>query len=622
MPIRVLPPDLSARIAAGEVIERPASVVKELVENALDAGATRVTVEVADGGRGLVRVVDNGGGIAPDEVTVAFKRFATSKIDARSDLAGITTLGFRGEALPSIASVAKVELTTAQSAGVSGTSGHVEGGQVGSGQGVRANVEFGGPVRVVPAGVPAGTTVTVGDVFRNTPARLKFLGSAATELARAHHVVVTYALTRPEVAFSFSADGKLKFSTAGRGDLVEAVAGVYGWHVAMLMVPVQPPSLLAPTQQEFVVAGLVGAPSLTRGNRSYTTISVNGRWVESRRLSFAVEQAYHGFLAERRFPVAVLRLTVPYGDVDVNVHPAKTEVRFLREQVVFAEVQRAVRAALVEHAPVPHVGQGAAPFGPGGSRAAGGYAARSPGGEAARAAPAWPEHPLWPADVMPGPVLPTTRLPAGPDGEQPAFAAAGVGPTPRRSLPVLRVIGQAHDAYIVAEGPNGVYLIDQHAAHERVVFEEIRERLGRPSEGGQRVLAPESVQLLPQHERVLDVHGALLAEAGFEVEPFGQHTALVRAVPRVLPQGSGAEALVRLLDSLADGSGTGVWRERVLATLACHAAVRAGRRMTVEESQELVRRLETVEQPHTCPHGRPIMIYLSVSALERDFSRR
>jgi DNA mismatch repair protein MutL len=614
--IRVLPPDLAARIAAGEVIERPASVVKELVENALDAGATRITVEVVDGGRASVRVADNGAGIAPDEVAVAFERFATSKIDARSDLAGITTLGFRGEALPSIASVSKVELTSAPGAGGAGGTEQRKAVQGRAGQGVRAEVAFGGRVRVEPAGVPGGTTVTVTELFRNTPARLKFLGSAATELARAHQVVATYALTRPEVAFSFTADGKQRFSTPGRGDLVEAVAGVYGWHVARLMVAVEPPTLTRPAQQEFVVGGLVGAPSLTRGNRGYITISVNGRWVESRRLSFAVEQAYHGFLGERRFPVAVLRLTVPYGDVDVNVHPAKTEVRFLREQVVFAEVQRAVRAALVEHAPVPHARQGAA----------------AP--EAAGAA--WPENPLWPglappdlaragaraADAMPGPGLPTARLPVGPDGETPAYAVAGVAPTPKRSLPVLRVIGQAHDAYIVAEGPSGVYLIDQHAAHERVVFEDVRERLGRPSEGGQRLLAPETVQLLPQHERVLHDHGALLAEAGFEVEAFGPHTALVRAVPRVLPQGSGAEALVRLLDSLADGSGTGVWRERVLATLACHAAVRAGRRMTVEESQELVRRLETVEQPHTCPHGRPTMIYLSVSALERDFNRR
>jgi DNA mismatch repair protein MutL len=221
-----------------------------------------------------------------------------------------------------------------------------------------------------------------------------------------------------------------------------------------------------------------------------------------------------------------------------------------------------------------------------------------------------PDNPLWPGQ------------PDGSEDAAPERPDSIGAPTPRRSLPVLRVIGQAHDTYILAEGPSGVYLIDQHAAHERVLFEEVRERLGRPGEGGQRLLAPEPVQLLPQHERVLRDHGALLSEAGFEVEPFGPHMVVVRAVPRVLPAGSGAEALMRLLDSLADGAGTGVWRERVLATLACHAAVRAGRRMTPLESQELLRRLEAAEQPHTCPHGRPTMIYLSVSALERDFSRR
>lgn len=602
MTIRVLPAGLAARIAAGEVIERPASVVKELVENSLDAGATRITVEVTDGGRSSIRVVDNGQGIAPDEVSTAFERFATSKIDENSDLTGIVTLGFRGEALPSIASVSRVEVATKEN---------------GSERGVRAAVEFGGAVRVEPSGVPAGTTFLVRDLFRNTPARLKFLGSAATELARVHQVVATYALTRPEVAFSLAADRQAKFSTPGRGDLVEAAAGVYGWHVARQLLPVRPPALARPGHTEFTVSGLVGAPGLTRGNRGYITIAVNGRWVESRRLAFAVEQAYHGFLAERRFPVAILRLSVPHGDVDVNVHPAKTEVRFLREQVVFAEVQRAVRAALVEHAPVPHAQ----------------HASAVGDGEASGAA--WPENPLWPSPGTPVGAVPEspTRIDVRPVDagdepgpgqrpEGPAWPSATGAPTPRRSLPVLRVIGQAHDTYILAEGPNGVYLIDQHAAHERIVFEEIRERLGRPAEGGQRLLSPETVQLLPHHERILRDHGELLSEAGFEVETFGPHTGLVRAVPRVLPHGSGAEALVRLLDSLADGSGTSGWRERVLATLACHAAVRAGRRLTPEESQELIRKLESVEQPHTCPHGRPTMIYLSISALERDFSRR
>lgn len=587
MPIRVLPPALAARIAAGEVVERPASVVKELVENSLDAGATRIAVEVLDGGKGLVRVVDNGSGIRPDEVATAFERFATSKIDETSDLMGISTLGFRGEALPSIASVARVELTS-----------YV----VGQSAGVRATVEFGGPVAVESTGAPEGTTLAVRDLFRNTPARLKFLGSAGTELGRVHQVVATYALTRPDVAISLTADGGPRFSTTGRGDLLEAAASVYGWHVAKELLKIEAQKTVRLAASGFSVSGLTSTPGLTRGNRSYMTIAVNGRWVESRRLLFAVEQAYHGFLSERRYPVAVLLLTVPPGDVDVNVHPAKTEVRFLREQVVFAEVQRAVRAVLVEAAPVPHASM---------------PQPRSPA--------AWPDNPLWPeqqATADSTPVEPNGGL--SPESQAPAPGATpqDTRPTPGRSLPVLRIIGQAHDTYLLAEGPNGVYLIDQHAAHERVLFEEIRARLGRPAEGGQRLLAPESVQLLPHHERLLKEHAEVLAEAGFDVEPFGPRTAIVRAIPRVLAGSSGADALVRLLDSIGDGTGTTGWRERVLATIACHSAVRAGRRMTIEESQELVRKLETVDQPHTCPHGRPTMIYLSVSALERDFSRR
>ncbi|MBI4221044.1 MAG: DNA mismatch repair endonuclease MutL [Chloroflexi bacterium] len=610
MPIRVLPPQLAARIAAGEVIERPASVVKELVENALDGGATRINVEVVDGGRSLIRVVDNGHGIPAGEIATAFERFATSKIDEASDLMGIETLGFRGEALPSIASVARVSLTTLAD---------------GAGRGARAEVEFGGAVRVEPAGVPAGTSIVVKDLFRRTPARLKFLGSPATELARSHHVVATYALTRPDVAFTLQADGQTRFSTPGRGALLDAAAGVYGWNLARNLLTVGPPAVRAGTSA-FSAEGLTGAPTLTRGNRNYITLSVNGRWIESRRLAFAVEQAYQGFLEDRRFPVAILQVTVPPGDLDVNVLPAKTEVRFLREQVVFAEVGRAVRAALVGGAPVPQVRAPSA----------------QDSGSAAGRVIAWPDYALWPspADRMGSPAKdaegpagqPAVLVPErGPDAVVQGAAEAhpmaetrkeSAPPTPQRSLPVLRVLGQSHDTYLIAEGPEGIYLIDQHAAHERVVFEEIRSRLGKPVEGGQQLLSPDVVQLLPQHEQLMREHAGLLREVGFEVEPFGPRSAIVRAVPRVLPGGTGAEALVRLLESLADGGGTAVWRERVLATLACHAAVRAGRRMTVDESTELVRKLERVEQPHTCPHGRPTMVYLSIAALERDFRRR
>jgi len=586
MTIRVLPPALAARIAAGEVIERPASVVKELVENSLDAGATRISVEVIDGGKTLIRVVDNGGGIHFDEAATAFERFATSKIDENSDLMGISTLGFRGEALPSIASVSRAELTSFVA---------------GQDAGVRASVEFGGPVAVESVGAPAGTAFVVRELFRNTPARLKFLGSAGTEFGRVHQVVATYALTRPDVAFSLVADGGERFATPGRGVLLEAAASVYGWHVARELLEIEASAIERPSSA-FAVRGLTSTPGLTRGNRNYMTIAVNGRWVESRRLLFAIEQAYHGFLSERRYPVSVLLLKVPPGDVDVNVHPAKTEVRFLREQVVFAEVQRAVRAVLLAAAPVP-AHQATAPQPP--------------------ANPAWPEDPLWFARGMSSTPTPPVDTPdrTSQSGQEAGTARQEERPTPGRSLPVLRVIGQAHDTYLLAEGPNGVYLIDQHAAHERVLFEEIRARLGRPAEGGQQLLAPESVQLLPHQERILNEQGQVLKEAGFDVEPFGPRTAIVRAVPRVLAGVSGADALVRLLDSLADGSGTSGWRERVLATIACHSAVRAGRRMTVEEGQELVRKLETVEQPHTCPHGRPTMVYLSISALERDFGR-
>ena len=605
-PIRILSDSFAARIAAGEVIERPASVVKELVENALDAGATRVDVEVSDGGRSGIAVIDNGHGIGAGEIELAFSRFATSKITDDSDLAGISTLGFRGEALPSIASVSIVEIVSRSSGEESGTRLLLEYGEIRVREGV---------------GVPVGTTVRVRELFSNVPARRRFLSSAGGELTRVNSVVASYALARPDVALKLTADGAVRFATSGSGAVRDAVTAVYGAEAgkSMIDLPDTPPGSLQGGGSAISASGVVSAPSFSRGNRNYITLSVNGRWIKSRRISFAVEQAFHGFLPERRFPMAVVEITAPPGDMDVNVHPTKAEVKFLREQAVFGAVQKAVRSALLEHAPVAPARRFDSP------RPAVGPVSQT-SGAAGGLNPLWPDplagSPLAAAgagDGRPGPVAPPEAGPGPAPGEQ---AAGRETLTPRRALPVLRLLGQAHETYLIAEGPDGIYLIDQHAAHERVLFEEISARYADSSSESQQLLVPDTVELQPSQEEALEQHSDELAALGFLIEPFGPHTVVLRAVPRVLKDRSPGESLAAILDAAAEEDGVAGWQEKMLATLACHASVTAGRKMETDEARELLRQLELTRLPHTCPHGRPTMIHMSEGSLEREFKRR
>ncbi|MCH8817122.1 MAG: DNA mismatch repair endonuclease MutL [Chloroflexi bacterium] len=617
MRIRLLDEATAARIAAGEVIERPASVVKELVENALDADATRIDIEVDGGGSELIRVVDDGAGIPAGELDLAFQRFATSKVDATSDLLGIATLGFRGEALPSIASVSRVEASSRTPDRESGE---------------RIVLEFGERAESGETGMPAGTAVAVRGLFSNVPARRKFLRSPGAELGRIQGLVTSYALVHADVAFRLTADGRQRMSTPGGNDLRGAVAGTYGARVAeaMLEIPDATP-LPDGAPPAFAVSGLIGAPSVSRGNRGYMTLGINGRWVQSRRISYAVEQAYHGFLGERRFPVAVVLVRAPLNDVDVNVHPAKTEVRFLREDLVFSEVQRAVRSVLVAAAPVRSFRPTSSSHsfaigsGPSGGVAPTNVPANAPGSGLS-------QNPLWPSPSgdaatatagTPAKPGPGTAVNAAGDAEAPETLEPP-GPTQRETLPVLRLIGQAQEMYLIAEGPDGVYLIDQHAAHERVRYEEIKKALDSGTPDAQQLLEPEPVSLDPRQEELLSDQGELIAGLGFVVEPFGPGTVLIRAIPRMLADHTSAagDAFRGLLDEVASGGRPDAWRERMIATLACHSSVRAGMRLSDEEGRALVRRLELAEQPHTCPHGRPTMIHMSQPDLERGFARR
>ena len=577
MTIRVLPPQIASRIAAGEVVERPASIVKELLENALDAGASRIGVEVTDGGLGLIRVVDNGGGIDPEELALAFARHATSKLGDEADLAAITTLGFRGEALPSIAAVAEVEAVSRLAAGP---------------MGARVRLRFGRLVDQTAAGAPAGTTISVRRLFQEQPARLKFVRSPAAETSQIAGVVSHYALAYPEVAFSLNVDGRETFTTSGSGDRREAAAGVYGAAVAAALIEVHE------ADETSALEALVAPPALSRANRNYVTLFINRRWVRSRSLSYAVEQAFSGLLQTGRFPIAVLDLRLPPDEIDVNVHPAKAEVRLRNERQVFALVQRPIRRALNGLAPA-----GAEP-GAGWPRA---FATATPQTATLGFRPQPFTFPLVPQprqDERPAPA---------PDADQPPLPAP---------MPVLRPLGQAGTTYVIAEGPAGLYLIDQHAAHERVLFERFLIEGSQPVEAAQPLLAPVVLELTPPQQALLTLHAPAMRERGFEVELFGPGSYLLRTAPPDLRRDDPARAFVELLDLLTREDAPVEPRLRVAASLACHAAVRAGQALAADEMRDLIQQLEACDTPQTCPHGRPTMIHLSADELAKRFSRK
>ena len=583
MAIRLLPLEVSSKIAAGEVIERPSSVVKELLENSLDAEATEISVEIKAGGAERVRITDNGSGMDSNDVELAFQRFATSKVSDVHDLEGISTLGFRGEALPSIAAVSTVSLVTRSRNKEFGT---------------RIDLAEGRVLTKEPQGASPGTSVSVSRLFSNFPARRKFLRSTATETSRVQTLVARYALAYPEVRFRLDVEGRTAFSSGGSGDLREAISSVYGIEIAQAMLELSGPQGTAEKPQPRVW-GMISPPGLNRANRSYTSLFVNRRWVQSRMMGYAVEQAYHGFLMERRFPIAVVNVAIPHPEVDVNVHPAKTEVRFRHEDQIFGALQQSVRHTLTMHAPVPEIKL--APVAESG-RATGAHSAT-----------------FWPTEPFARPSAPSSTSAGQPGVPEPLYPQAEI---PKKALPALRVLGQVQSAYIAAEGPDGMYLIDQHAAHERVVFERTRADMASRATMVQSLLEPATVELDADRQELLESQPEVIARLGFVVEAFGGHTFLLRGVPSLLSGVDPCQALLNVLDLMAEGGGFESWEERAAYSIACHGAIRAGKSLSAQEMSELTRQLEECDQPNTCPHGRPTMIHLSSSHLEREFGRR
>ena len=570
-PIQLLTDETIGKIAAGEVVERPASVVKELIENALDAGARRIGVEIRGGGTDLIEVTDDGHGMRADDLALAIQRHATSKLAAFEDLDTLQSLGFRGEALPSIAAVSAFAVRSRETAAAVGAA---------------IEVRFGESTAVRSVAAPPGTTVTIRDLFANVPARRKFLRQATTELAYIGRVVAAYAAAYPLVQFHLTVDGRRVLGTDGSGDPIAAAVGVWGAEVGAAALTLEPLDEAAAVPG-VTVSGWVGAPTVTRSHRQGIVFFINGRWIQNRALAFALEEAYHSLLMVGRHPVAMVAIAVNPAMVDVNVHPTKAEVKFVDERAVCRAVQRAAHGAL----------------------------ARSPRGEL-------PEIRF---ESSVAPEQRTMGLPATPwasrDIDRPAVPDADGGAAHPSGVPILRVLGQVGGTYIIAEGPHGMYLIDQHAAHERVLYEKILGQMSEQSVQQQALLDPLIVELGPEEAAVWEKSTAELEQIGFAIEGFGDGSVAVRAVPAVMRNVDIAERLRLILQELAEGGAGDSWLDSVAISAACHSSIRAGQTLSLPEMRELVAELERSSQPRACGHGRPTMLHMTRSELERQFKR-
>ncbi|HZG16080.1 MAG TPA: DNA mismatch repair endonuclease MutL [Candidatus Bathyarchaeia archaeon] len=650
--IQLLDEQLTNMIAAGEVVERPASVVKELVENAIDAQAKRIDIEIEEGGLQLIRIVDDGEGMDRDDCTRAFERHATSKIRTTRDLFTIRSLGFRGEALPSIASVAKVELLSTESSGKIGTRLIVEGGQVKS---------------ITDAARVKGTEILVRDLFYNTPARLKYMKSIATEIGHISDYVNRLALTYPHIGFTLSHNGKVLLQTSGDGKLLHVIAAIYGVQVAKLLLPISGETL------DFTWSGFISKTEVTRANRSYLSTLVNGRYIRHYGLNNAIMRGYHTLLPGGRYPIVVLQVNMDPVLVDVNVHPAKLEVRFSKEEELCAAIEQSVQSTLRQGLSIVKPLQaersrertGLQPV-----QTALDLSMRSPSIENFSGARVreW----LSPPTAVPAPqpssmVMPmlnqpvvesaiplpskmetavreepaeyddvlhmmesqeeSVQLPLPEPEDMPEPSATETAALPSESaVPLFYPVGQVHGTYIVAQNETGMYLIDQHAAQERIFYEYFMEKLKEEGVASQILLFPHTMECTVAEAERLKKRLDLLQSFGLEIEWFGNRTFLVRAHPHWFPEGSELEVIEELVQFVLETSESSKvdirqMREKAAIMMSCKASIKANRFLTHAEMESLLGRLRETTSPFTCPHGRPIIIHFTSYELEKMFKR-
>lgn len=602
--IVVLDEHTANRIAAGEVIERPASVVKELVENAIDAKATQIWVALEDGGKELIKVSDNGIGMTRDDVVVAFQRHATSKIRSADDLFDIHTLGFRGEAMPSIASVSMMEVVTKHESEPAATKIDIEAGTI-------TNLES--------VGAPQGTLISVHRIFFNTPARLKFLRSAQTELSHISELLDRFALSYPQISFRLTHGSREVMNVTGTGDVIGAVASVYGRDAAKQLVPIE---YEVPTLK---VWGFVSNPSFTRANRGHQVFFVNRRWIRNKTLTHAADHAYRDLIVQPgRYPVLVVFVDVDPGIVDVNVHPTKAEVKFSSDHEAHSALHRAIRQALMAGGAVPTLAAPRETLRPSANQPddASQGVLLSPNGSDF---PAFGQAVMQRSEIDPvsaqnDPFEWTQERSADPSLQ----ATAEIELQSPVRLRNARVIGQARNMYILVECEDGVLVIDQHVAHERVLFEQLTKAREAGDAIMQRLVIPISLELSRREGIIVAERLEDLRKIGFDVETFGKDSFVVRAVPAHAKPNEAERLLRDIIAELVDVSVTKhllVRPEQVLITTACKLAIKAGDPLTMPEMEDLVRRLIASDNPFVCPHGRPIIISLTNFELDRKFKR-
>ena len=575
MTIHILSEQLISQIAAGEVVERPASVVKELLENSLDAGAKNIHILVNNGGHKLIRISDDGCGIPADEVKLAFARHATSKLQSIDDLMQMMTLGFRGEALSSIAAVSQVSVTTRARGEDVGTLMRINGGKV---------------IQHQAVGAPVGTVISMENLFFNTPARLKFLKAESTEKKQITSLITRYAMAYPEIRFILEQDGREVFRSNGTGQLADVLVKVVGLASFKEMLEAYAEDRAFEGRPAVRVMGYTSTPEFHRADRTNITLFVNGRWVQDTKLTYAVIQAYHSILSDGRFPVTVLMIEIAPDEVDVNVHPTKAEVRFRDPHAVFSAVQRAVREAVIKTS--------------------------SPRRDST-ASPSYFSAPQRQMDFSFEP----SSLPRVTHDEELDLSdiPEGMGiPTKPRTLPPLRLVGQIGATYIIAEGPAGMYLIDQHAAHQRILYEQYMADYLNQNIPLKNLPGAQTLDLNSKQAKWVEARLGTLESLGFQLEAFGPTTYRILGVPAFLDNLNPLDLLPYMVEILGQSSGV----EDAIIRLVCEfAAVKAGQVLNHEAMQGIIRQLERCQTPQTAPDGKPTLIHMTGEQLAREFKR-
>lgn len=577
MAIQKLSDTIASQIAAGEVVDRPVSVVKELIENAIDADATEIRIEIQGAGKELIRVSDNGAGIPPDELELAVSRHATSKLSKTEELFDIKTLGFRGEALASIGSVSHMSLVSRPAqVDVAG----------------KLSVDGGHNSAVQALAAPVGTEISIEDLFYNVPARLKFLRKDITEAKHITGLVTRYAMAYPHIRWTSIQNGQVEFQSTGSGNKLEILQALFGTQEAKALMP------LDFSEKGLAIDGFISDLSLSRSSRKDITLFVNGRWVQDPTLTAAVIRAYNTMLMVGRYPVVVLFLSVPTHLVDVNVHPTKAEVRFREQDQVFNGVQRAIRRGLLAYTPIPDLN-----------------GLNLWGKQTTETIPTQFDQNF---EVVLDGSTSNSPLPLGSEAE------ARQEPLPGSHLPLLRLVGQVASTYLIAEGPDGLYLIDQHAAHERVLFDQMMAQARASMIPSQRLVEAVAIELSPDKAGILEANLETMNSLGFEIETFGPNTFLLRSIPTIVERGDPKDAILAVVDAFEEDE-TPLEHEiqaKIAGRVCKRMAIKGGQAMTEIEQRTLLLSLEASQSPRTCPHGRPTMIHLSADLLERQFGRR